>query len=105
MLGGKLGLGSLLKNVGKMKELMQQAQEELTNTQITAEAGAGAVKLVLNAKFEAKKVTIDPSLFQEDPTILEELLVAAINDAAQKIETITENKMVNMGSLFDPKED
>ena len=57
------------------------------------ESGAGLVKVLITCKFNVKKVTIDPSLVGEDKDMLEDLVMAAMNDAVAKAEAATQAKM------------
>jgi nucleoid-associated protein EbfC len=75
---------------------MQKAQAELSNLEVTGESGAGMVKVVLNGRHEAKKVTIEPKLVSEDLEMLEDLVAAAINDAARKIEERSKEKYADL---------
>lgn len=94
----KGGLGNLMRQAQQMQESMQKAQEELAGLEVTGESGAGMVKVVLNGRHEAKKVSIEPKLLAEDIGLLEDLVVAAINDAAHKIETRTKEKYAGLMS-------
>ena len=90
-------LGSLMKQAQKMQENMARMKEELENMEIEGSAGAGMVKVVLTGKGHARKVTIDPSLGgAEDLSVLEDLLVAAVNDAKTKAEAQVQEKMQEM---------
>lgn len=82
----KADLGDLMKQAQQMQGKMQKAQEELLNTQVTGEAGAGMVKVIMNGRHDVKKVEIDPDLMSEDKEMLEDLLAAAVNDAVRRIE-------------------
>ena len=82
----KGGLGNLMRQAQQMQETMQKAQAELADLEVTGESGAGMVKIVLNGRHEAKKVTIEPKLIGEDLGLLEDLVVAAVNDAVRKID-------------------
>jgi DNA-binding YbaB/EbfC family protein len=88
----KGGIGELMRQAQQMKETMQKAQAELATLEVTGEAGGGMVKVVLNGQHEAKRVTIDPRLMTEEKDMLEDLLVAACNDAARKIAASTQEK-------------
>jgi DNA-binding YbaB/EbfC family protein len=79
-----------------MQEHMQKAQAELSNLEVTGESGAGMVKVVLNGRHEAKKVTIEPKLVSEDLEMLEDLVAAAINDASRKIEERSKAKYADL---------
>jgi nucleoid-associated protein EbfC len=94
----KGGIGNLMRQAQQMQENMQKAQEELAALEVTGESGAGMVKIVLNGRHEAKKVSIEPKLLTEDLEMLEDLLVAAINDAARKVEERTKEKYAGLMS-------
>lgn len=79
-------LGDLMKQAQQMQEEMQKAQERLANTEVTGEAGAGMVKVVMTGRHDVKRVAIDPSLLKEDKEMLEDLLAAAVNDAVRRVE-------------------
>jgi DNA-binding YbaB/EbfC family protein len=88
----KGGLGNLMRQAQQMQETMKKAQVELAELEVTGESGAGMVKVTLNGNHEAKQVTIEPKLLGEDKDMLEDLLVAAINDAARKIAARAQEK-------------
>ena len=94
----KGGIGNLMRQAQQMQENMQKAQAELSNLEVTGESGAGMVKVVLNGRHEAKKVTIEPKLVTEDLEMLEDLVAAAINDAARKIEERSKEKYADLMS-------
>jgi len=94
----KGGLGNLMRQAQQMQETMQKAQAELADLEVTGESGAGMVKVVLNGRHEAKKVTIEPKLAGEDLGLLEDLLVAAINDASRKIAARSQEKYAGLMS-------
>ena len=94
----KGGLGNLMRQAQQMQENMQKAQAELQNLEVTGESGAGMVKVVLNGRHEAKKVTIEPKLVAEDLEMLEDLVAAAINDASRKIEERSKEKYADLMS-------
>jgi len=89
----KGGLGALMKQAQQMQENMRKAQEELANTEVEGQAGAGLVKIVITCRFAVKKVSIDPSLVGEDKDMLEDLVMAAMNDAVTKAQAATQAKM------------
>ena len=88
----KGGLGNLMRQAQQMQETMKKAQAELAQLEVTGESGAGMVKVTLNGHHEAKKVTIEPKLLAEDKDMLEDLLVAAFNDAVRKIAARSQEK-------------
>ncbi len=89
----KGGLAGLMKQAQQMQENMRKAQEELALIEVEGQSGAGLVKVTMTCKHIAKKIAIDPSLLGEDKDMLEDLLVAAMNDAAAKAEAATQAKM------------
>ncbi len=97
-------LGGMMQQVQKMQENLQRAQEELARTEVTGEAGAGLVRVTLNGKHEARAVSIDPSLVGGDREMLEDLLVAAINDANNRLAEVTQRRMaeVTQGMALPP---
>ena len=88
----KGGLGNLMRQAQQMQETMKKAQAELAQLEVTGESGAGMVKVTLNGNHEAKKLTIEPKLLAEDKDMLEDLLVAAFNDAVRKIAARSQEK-------------
>ena len=72
---------------------MQAAQAEVEASEVEATAGGGAVKVVANGKHEFISVTIDPDVAQDDVEMLQDLVVAACNEAMRKIDELTETKM------------
>lgn len=89
----KGGMNQLMQQAQQMQEKMQQAQEEVAKAEVTGEAGAGLVKVVMNGRHDVKRVDIDPSVLGEDKEFLEDLLAAAVNDAVRKVEANTKQMM------------
>ena len=89
----KGGLGALMKQAQQMQENMKKVQEELARIDVEGQAGAGLVKVTMSCKHQVKKVSIDPSLIGEDKDMLEDLVIAAMNDAVQKVEATVQAKM------------
>ena len=89
----KGGLGNLMKQAQRMQENMARAQEELANAEVEGQAGNGLVKVVMTGGHKLKRVTISPDLMAEDRDMLEDLVVAAVNDAVARIESMTQEKM------------
>ncbi|WP_274423814.1 YbaB/EbfC family nucleoid-associated protein [Chelativorans sp. YIM 93263] len=90
----------LMGMMGKAKEMqakMEAMQEEIASMEAEGQSGGGAVKVMLSGKFEMKKLDIDPSLFKEDDVeILEDLILAAHNDAKVKLEAEMQKKTQEM---------
>lgn len=89
----KGGMGGLMKQAQKMQEQMQKAQEALADAEVTGEAGAGLVKIIMTGRHDVKKVDIDDSVLSEDKELLEDLLAAAVNDAVRKVEQNNQDQM------------
>ncbi len=93
----KNSLGDLMQQAQKMQEKMQAAQAKLADIEVTGESGGGMVKIVLTGKYEARKIAVDPSLYQEnDQEMLEDLILAAMNDAVRKVEAENKDTMSGM---------
>ena len=85
--------GDLMKQARDMQERLKRAQEDLANAEVVGESGGGLVKVTLTGRFEARKVEIDSSLTGEDRGLLEDLVAAAVTDAAQRVERMQKDKM------------
>ena len=92
----KGGMGNLMKQAQQMQEKMQKAQEELANSEVMGEAGAGLVKITMTGRHDVKRVELDDSIMSEDKELLEDLLAAAVNDAVRKIEEKNQSQMSSM---------
>jgi len=92
----KGNIGQLMKQAQQMQENMRRMQDELGTTEVEGQSGAGMVKVQMTCKHEVKRVSIDPSLVGDDREMLEDLLVAAFNDAAHKAEATIAEKMGGM---------
>lgn len=89
-------IGNMMQQVQKMQENLQRAQEELARTEVTGEAGAGLVRITVNGKHEASAVSIDQSLVGGDREMLEDLIVAAVNDANNRLADVTQRRMAEV---------
>lgn len=90
-------LGQMLKQVETLQSRMAEMQAELAGVEVTGSAGAGMVRVTLNGKAEARKVQIDPSLAQaSEREVLEDLVVAAFNDAKAKVEAEVSQRMTQL---------
>ncbi|HSW94473.1 MAG TPA: YbaB/EbfC family nucleoid-associated protein [Gammaproteobacteria bacterium] len=89
----KPGLGELMKKAQEMQKKMQEIQKQIAEMEVTGQSGGGLVKIVMTGQHFAKRVTLDPSLMKEEKSIVEDLIAAAINDATDKIEKGTREKM------------
>lgn len=87
-------LMGMMGQVQKIQARMQQMQEELAAAEVEGRSGGGLVALTLDGKGHMKKVKIDPSLMRADEVeILEDLILAAAEDAKAKVEALMQEKM------------
>ncbi|XBC40667.1 MAG: YbaB/EbfC family nucleoid-associated protein [Buchnera aphidicola (Nurudea yanoniella)] len=95
----KNGLNDLMKKAQKIQKKMAKIQEEVSSIEITGESGAGIVKVTLIGPSNCKKIEIDPKLItKNDKEILEDLIVAAFNDATRRILELKKQKMSAISS-------
>jgi nucleoid-associated protein EbfC len=97
-------IGNLMKQAQAMQERMQKVQAEVQNIEVVGESGGGMVKVTLTGGHQVKRVQIEPAVASEDREMLEDLLVAAFNDAAHKVEVRTQQMMsaVTAGMQLPP---
>jgi hypothetical protein len=97
-------LAGLMKQAQQMQDNLKKAQDELAQTEVEGQAGAGMVRVVMTCRHDVRRVTIDPSLLGEDRDMLEDLVAAAINDAVRRVEATTQEKMsgLTMGMPMPP---
>lgn len=90
----------LMGMMGKVREMqarMQKVQEELDALEIQGAAGGGLVSVMMTGKGDLRRVHIDPSLMKPDEAeILEDLILAACNDAKRKVEATMQEKMAEV---------
>ena len=89
-------LAGLMKQAQQMQENMRKMQEQLAQVEVEGQSGAGMVKVVITCRNDVKRVSIDPSLLADDKDMLEDLVVAAVNDALRKAEQTSQEKMGSM---------
>ena len=85
-------IAQLMQQAQKMQENMQRAQEELASIEVTGNAGGGMVSVTRTGRMECRKVRIDPSVIT-DAEMTEDLVAAAINDAVNKVNAASQEKM------------
>ena len=83
----------LISQAKKMQEKMKETQESLKKIEVEGAAGGNAVKVVMNGDGELKKITFEDALFKESKEILEDLIVAAHNDAKSKLKKKTSEEI------------
>ena len=82
----------MMQKAQRMQENMQKVQEELAQMEVTGQSGGGVVKVTITGKMEARKVQLDPAALA-DAEMLEDLIVAAFNDAVAKANDESNKRM------------
>lgn len=91
------GLGDMMKQVQQMQVKMAALQEELENTELEASSGGGMVKVVMNGKNVVRSITIDREVVDpEDVEMLQDLIVAAVNQAREKVQELQAQQMAQI---------
>jgi len=101
---GKGNLGNMMKQIQKMQAQMEQIQAELEQTQVEGTSGGGMVTAVVNGKQDLLELKIDPEVVDpEDVEMLQDLIVAAVNQARQKAQELQSEQMSGLtGGLNIP---
>lgn len=88
----KGGLGNIMQQAQKMQEQMKKAQEEIALLEVVGESGGGMIKVTMTGRHDVRRIFIDDSVLNDDKDMLEDLIVAAMNDAVKKVETEVKSK-------------
>ncbi len=84
----------MMKKAQEMQKKMQEIQDSLSNLKVEGTSGGGIVKIIMNCKNEVKKIDIDPSIIKNDEKeVMEDLIIAALNDAKSKAEEKSQEEM------------
>lgn len=94
----KGNIGNLMRQAQQMQDAMQKAQSELGTIEVQGEAGGGLVKVTMSGKHEVRRVQIAPGAVGDDLEMLEDLIAAAMNDAAGKVEAAVQAKYAGITS-------
>lgn len=87
-------MNSMMKKVQKMQQEMARTQQEIEEKEFSSTAGGGVIEAVVNGKKEVVKIKIDEDVVDpEDTEMLEDLVVAAINDALKKADEYSQKEM------------
>lgn len=89
-------IGNLMRQAQQMQDNMKRAQDEIARMEVSGESGAGLVRVTLTGKYQARKVEISADALKEDKEFVEDLIAAAINDAVQKVEELSKDKMAGV---------
>ena len=92
-------MSQIMKQAKAMQEKMAEMQKKIEQTEVEGTSGGGAVKVLINGKHEVKKINIDKSLIDPNECeVLEDLIIAALNDANKKIVENTNNQLGSISS-------
>jgi DNA-binding YbaB/EbfC family protein len=97
----KGGLAGLMKQAQQMQANMKKAQDELAATEVEGQSGSGMVKVTMTCAHELRRVTLDDSVM-DDKEMLEDLIVAAFNDANKKAAQTSEQRMSGFSAKLPP---
>ena len=86
-------LAGLMKQAQQVQENMRKLQEQFASMEVEGQSGGGMVKVTMTCRHDVKRVNIDSSLLADDKDMLEDLVAAAMNDAARKVEAAVQEKM------------
>jgi DNA-binding YbaB/EbfC family protein len=90
-------LGQMMKQAQEMQSKMDEMQSKLAEMEMIGSSGAGMIEVTLSGKSDVRKIKIDPAVINpSDPEILEDLIIAAFNDAKSKVEAKVGDKMSEM---------
>jgi DNA-binding YbaB/EbfC family protein len=93
-MGGGGGMGNMLKQAQKMQKDMEKAQEELKAKTVTATAGGGAVTVTVTGDKELASIVIKPEAVDpEDVELLQDLILAAVNEGLKKADEMAASEM------------
>ena len=88
------GMGNLMNQMQKLQEDMEKTQAELEEEELTVTAGGGMVTLVITGQRKVRSLEIDPEVVDpDDVEMLQDVVVAAINDALEQVERLQEERM------------
>jgi DNA-binding YbaB/EbfC family protein len=98
----KVGLNEIMKRAQEMQKKLQDIQKQVAEMEVVGQSGGGVVKITISGQHYAKKVVLDPSLLKEEKSIIEDLIMAAINDGTDKIEKNLREKMGGLAGMKMP---
>lgn len=98
------GMGNILRQAQQMQQRMAKMQEEMAQKTVSASAGGGMVTVQANGKHEILSIKIEPEVLKnEEPELIEDLIVAAVNEALRKVGEMLQEEMTKItGGLQIP---
>ena len=88
-----MDFSKMLEQAQEMQKKMADAKESLKNISVEGESGGGGVKVILNGNGEMISIQIDPKILAEEKSVIEDLIVAATNNAKKNVESKTQEEM------------
>ena len=89
----KGGMAKMIKKAQELQNQMEKAQEELNSIEIEGQAGGGMVSVKVNGHKELVSLDIDPEILKEDKEMIEDMILAAVNQGLQNAGKVAEEKM------------
>lgn len=88
-----MSFDDVFKQVQDMQARLGETHEALKSATVVGESGGGLVKITMNGRFEALRVDIDPAAVGDELSVLEDLIAAAVNDAARRVEGMQQDRL------------
>ena len=92
-IGNNMDFSKMLEQAQEMQKKMADAKESLKNISVEGESGGGGIKVILNGNGEIISIQIDPKILAEEKSVIEDLIVAATNNAKKNVESKTQEEM------------
>ena len=89
----KGGINKMIKKAQEMQSQMEKAQAELNSIEIEGQAGGGMVSVIVNGHKELVALNVDPEILNEDKEMIEDMILAAVNQGLQNAGKVAEEKM------------
>lgn len=94
------GIGDLFQQAQSMKRAVEELNSEMSKARVTGESGAGMVKVTINGSYEALSAQIDPTvlagLSEDERTMVEDLVAAAVTDASRRLREFQKEQMASL---------
>jgi len=89
-------MAQLMQQAQRMQEDLKRAQEEIAQLEVTGQSCGGMVSVTMNGRHEVRRVAIDRKILADDPDMAEDLVVAAFNDAVNKVADASQERMAGV---------
>ena len=95
-----VGMNDIMKTMKEMQSKMESAQDDIKSIEVKGSAGAGMVEVVMNGSYQVKSIQMSDELLNESKHIMQDIVVAAVNDAVRHIEQTRNDKMANFKDVM-----